>query len=80
MVTNSRVEGGRDALDRAAVSWAAERGVLPRDAVYLSELKATPKTLPEILEALSDCGATKTEAKAAIDRLVGSKLAEPVVS
>lgn len=77
---SSRDQGGRDALDRALAAWAAVFGVRPRDGVYLSELRIAVQTLSELVDCLQICGATKSEVKEGLDRLISAKLAEPVPS
>jgi hypothetical protein len=74
----SRELGGRAAHNSALQEWASPLGVRPGDGVYLSELR-TVRSLSELLAALESSGATKAEAKAAIERLVDAKLAEPVL-
>jgi hypothetical protein len=77
-VKASRDRGGREAFDRALAAWATPLGVRPDDGSYLAELRTSVRTLTELLECFASCGTTKTEAKAALDRLISAKLAEPV--
>src|SRR5712692_8271716 len=63
---------------QAVVTWAAPLGVQPGDGVYLSELRISIQTLTELVECLDSCGTTKSEASAALDRLLSAKLAELV--
>jgi hypothetical protein len=74
---SSRELGGRAAFDSALQTWASHLGVRPGDGVYLCELRAA-RSLAELLAALEFSGTTKAEAKAALERLVNAKLAEPV--
>ena len=76
---SSRELGGRAALDGALERWASALGVRPGDGVYLSELRASVRTLAEIVEGLEPCGITKGEAKEALGRLVNSNFAELVL-
>jgi hypothetical protein len=77
-LTESRERGGRTAFDELTAVWAASAGVNPGDGLYLQELKAANRTLPEIAESLEASGNSRSEAKAAIDRLLKAKLAEPL--
>jgi hypothetical protein len=72
----SRERGGRAALDEATAAWSSALGVAPGDAVYLTELKGGARTIGDLAESLESAGATKTEAKAAIERLLNAKLVE----
>jgi hypothetical protein len=74
----SRERGGRAALDEATAAWASALGVTPGDAVYLTELRAGTRTISDLAESLESAGATKAEAKAAIERLIKAGLADPV--
>src|SRR5262245_4315200 len=78
VLKSAREKGGRAAFDEATAAWAAQLGVKPGDGAYLPELKSTPRTVVELVEQLQDGGATKVEVKAALDRLIAAKLAEPV--
>jgi len=73
----ARDKGGRAVFDEATSAWAGPLGVRPGDGAYLAELKAQPRTVVDLVEQLQDGGATKAEAKAALDRLIAAKLAEP---
>jgi hypothetical protein len=77
VLQGARDKGGRSAFDEATVSWATPLGLKASDGAYLSELKTAPRTVVELVELLEDGGATKVEAKAALDRLIAAKLAEP---
>ncbi len=77
-IKSSQSRGGREAFDQAMATWATPLGVQPGDGVYLSELRISVQTLPELLERLASCGTTKSEAEAALERLLSAKLAELV--
>ncbi len=77
-IKSSHGRGGRQAFDEAVSTWAAPFGVQPGDGVYLSELRISVQTLTELVECLAACGTTKTEATAALERLLRAKLAEVV--
>jgi len=77
-VKSSHDQGGRQAFEQAVNAWATPFGIRPGDGVYLSELRISVRTLNELVECLSGSGATKSEAKAGIDRLLNAKLAELV--
>lgn len=77
VLQGAREKGGRAAFEEATAAWAAPLSVKAGDGAYLSELKSGPRTVVELVEQLQDGGATKAEAKAALDRLIAAKLAEP---
>jgi len=77
-VKSSHSGGGRKAFDDAVATWAAPLGIQPGDGVYLSELRISVQTLADLVECLTSCGTTKSEAKAALERLLSAKLAELV--
>ncbi len=77
-VKSSHSRSGREAFDQAMATWATPLGVQPGDGVYLSELRISVQTLPELVERLATCGTTKSEAEAALERLLSAKLAELV--
>ncbi|MHB8419876.1 MAG: hypothetical protein ACYDCL_17510 [Myxococcales bacterium] len=70
-------EGGRDAQEQAEREWATPLAVDPADGIYLDELASGPRTAAHLAEALADCGLTRVEAQAAIDRLFKAGLVEP---
>jgi hypothetical protein len=72
----SRERGGRAALDEATAAWASALGVAPGDGVYLTELKGGARSISDLAESLESAGATKNEAKAAIERLLKAKLVD----
>ncbi|HUB09610.1 MAG TPA: hypothetical protein VMB50_21575 [Myxococcales bacterium] len=77
-ITSARAsEGGRDAQERVEREWATPLGVDPGDGVYLNELMAGAKTAAQLGESLADCGITRVEAQAAIDRLFKAGLLVP---
>ena len=80
VLQGARQAGGRSAFDEATKAFAAPLGLQPGDGTYLGELKAQPRTIVDLLELLQDGGATKAEVKAALDRLIAAKLAEPVAA
>jgi len=68
---------GRAALEQAQRRWAEPLGVEPGDGVVLSQLRPGKRSLADLAEALADCGATKADVKASVDRLVDRALVEP---
>jgi hypothetical protein len=70
--------GGRSSFDSARSSWAKPLALEPSDGLYLGELEAGPKTIEEMVQALDDCGSTRREVKAAINRLTTVGMIEPV--
>ena len=80
VLAEARQAGGRAAFDEATKAFAAPLGLQAGDGTYLGELKAGPRTIIDLMEQLEDGGATKAEVKAALDRLIAAKLAEPVAA
>lgn len=68
---------GRPALDRTELEWATPLGVLPQDGICLEELAGGARSVAQLAESLADCGATKPEVQATIDRLFKAGLLEP---
>jgi hypothetical protein len=69
---------GRVALEAAQRRWADPRGLLPGDGVVLAELKPGRRSLADLNGALDECGVSKAEVKASVDRLVERDLAGPL--
>lgn len=69
---------GRGALDQAQRRWAEALGLEACDGVVLTELKPGKKSLGDLASALDDCGRTKADVKASVDRLVDKALVEPL--
>ncbi len=69
---------GRAALEAAQSGWAGPHGLQPADGVVLSQLRPGRQSLADVAEALADCGVTRADVKAAMDRLVDRSLAEPL--
>lgn len=69
---------GRGALDSAQRRWADGLGLEPCDGVVLTEMKPGKKSLGDLAHALDDCGRTKADVKASVDRLVEKGLVEPL--
>jgi hypothetical protein len=70
-------EGGREAQEHAELEWATPLGILPGDGIYLEELAKGGRTVTHVAESLADCGVTRVEAQAAVDRLFKAGLLEP---
>ena len=70
-------DGGREGLESAERGWCGPLGVEPGDGIYLVELAAGPRTAAQLAESLADCGGTKAEAQAAVDRLFKAGLIVP---
>ncbi len=70
-------DGGRAGLEAAERSWAEPLLIDPGDGIFLSEISRNGRTVAHIAEALADCGTTKAEAQAAIDRLFKAGLILP---
>jgi hypothetical protein len=70
----SRQASGRPAFDAARASWAAQYAVQPDDGAYLGELRAGPRTLEHLLQALETSGADRQQTHEAVDRLAHAGL------
>jgi hypothetical protein len=70
--------GGREAQDTVVGAWASQHGVKPGDGTCLDELELRDRNVPEMAEALLECGLSRTEVQAAIDRLVTAGLVAAV--
>jgi hypothetical protein len=60
---------GRVALSAAQRAWALPLNLDPADGVILGELRTGRKTLAELAHGLEECGTSRAEVKAAVDRL-----------
>ena len=69
---------GRAAFDASLASWATEFKVQPDDAAYVSELSSSPLRLEDVARAIADTGASREDAKKALERLFEAGLVEPV--
>lgn len=78
VIVASRAESGRKSFDDARAEWAAKLLLEPGDGLYLGELLAAPRTLPELTEALDGCGPQKGDVKLAVERLVKARIIELV--
>jgi hypothetical protein len=78
-IVASRSAPGRDSFDAARTAWAADRGIVPGDGLYLGELVRGPMTLDEITRAVDSCGASRGEVHEAVARLASAGMIEPVV-
>jgi hypothetical protein len=75
-----RTDEGRAGLETAERTWAEPLGIHPEDGVFLEEFSAQPRSVAQVAEGLADCGATRAEAQASVDRMVRAGLLEPVPS
>ena len=77
-VASARTEdNGRQGLDEALAQWAKPLGIGPGDGVYLEELTLGLHTVTQVAESLADCGTSKPEVQAAVDRLYKAGLLDP---
>jgi hypothetical protein len=58
----------RDAFDVARATWARTYSVQADDGLYLCEVKAGPRSMEQLVEALESCDKTKQDAIEAIGR------------
>lgn len=68
----------RAALDAALAAWAAPRQVEPGDGVLLGELLEQARGLPDLTRALDSAGASASEVRSAVARLVSAGLVDLV--
>lgn len=80
MIQQARSGTGRAEFEAARLGWAAPRGLVPEDGLFLVEFGAGERTLAEASRSLESCGTTAREVKAAVQRLLGHGLLEPVVA
>ena len=78
VIVASRAEAGRKSFDAARAEWAAKLLLEPGDGLYLGELLAAPRSIPELTEALDGCGPQKADVKVAVERLVKANILELV--
>jgi hypothetical protein len=67
-------EGGRSNFDSARADWAQRHNLQPDDGLYLAEVRTGPIRLSGIVAALESCGMLRSEAVAALGRLVDTGL------
>jgi hypothetical protein len=77
MVEKARAGSGRAQFDTARGEWSAPRGLTPEDGLFLVEFGMGERTIPEVTRNLEDCASAK-EVKAAVERLLGCGMLEPV--
>lgn len=65
---------GRDSFDAARAAWAERFAIQPDDGLYLCEAAGDPKNLQELTDALEACGKSRSDALAALSRLVDQGL------
>lgn len=73
-IVASRAQEGRGAFDEARLAWATAHHLEPDDGLYLAETAGKPVNLAQISSALEVCGKTRSDAVAALGRLVDSGL------
>jgi hypothetical protein len=78
VIVAARAEAGRKSFDAARAEWAAKLLLEPGDGLYLGELLAAPRSIPELAEALDGCGPQRADVKAAVERLVKARILELV--
>lgn len=66
----SREASGRASFDQARAAWAGTYQLEADDGLYLAEFKSGPTNLPKLIAALETCGKTRSDAIAALERLV----------
>jgi len=67
---------GRESLEAAQRRWAEPLGLEPCDGLILAELRAGPRSLPQLVRAADACGTTDAEVRGSLERLVGAGLVE----
>ncbi|QRN98527.1 hypothetical protein JRI60_05605 [Archangium violaceum] len=77
MVEKARAGAGRAQFDAAREAWSSPRGLTSEDGLFLVEFGMGERTVSEAARGLEDCASSK-EVKAAVDRLLGCGMLEPV--
>ncbi|QRK05758.1 hypothetical protein JQX13_37280 [Archangium violaceum] len=77
MVEKSRAGMGRAQFDADRDSWSEPRGLSSEDGLFLVEFGLGERTISEVTRNLEDCASAK-EVKAAVERLLGCGMLEPV--
>jgi hypothetical protein len=77
LIEKSRAGMGRTQFDAVRVEWSAPRGIGSDDGLFLVEFGMGDRTVSEVTRDLEDC-ATAREVKAAVERLIGCGMLEPV--
>jgi hypothetical protein len=77
LIVASRAQAGRVSFDAARAAWAATYHLEADDGLYLAEVAAGGVSLSEIIAALESCGKTRTDAIAAMERLLDGGLITP---
>jgi hypothetical protein len=78
LVEKSRAGMGRAQFDAGRSDWSGPRGLTSEDGLFLVEFGVGERTISEVTRNLEDC-ATAKEVKAAVERLLGCGMLEPVV-
>ena len=77
MVEKARAGSGRAQFDAARDDWSGPRGLSSEDGLFLVEFGVGERTISEVTRNLEDCASPK-EVKAAVERLLGCGMIEPV--
>lgn len=76
IVEKSQAGMGRAQFDAARGDWSGPRGLTSEDGLFLVEF-GVERTISEVTRSLEDCASPK-EVKAAVERLLGCGMLEPV--
>jgi hypothetical protein len=77
MIESAKEGSGRAQFDAARAAWGTSLGLQVEDGLFLVEF-GEGRTIPEAARNLESCGTTAKEVKAAVVRLMGLGLIEPV--
>ena len=80
LIVASRAQAGRASFDAARAAWAGTYHLQADDGLYLAEVAAGGVNLSQIIAALETCGKTRTDAIAAMERLIDAGLIAPLSS
>ena len=78
LIVASRAQAGRASFDAARAGWASTYRLQADDGLYLAEVAAGDVNLTQIIAALETCGKTRTDAIAAMERLIDAGLIAPL--
>jgi hypothetical protein len=78
MIESAKEGSGRAQFDAARAAWGQPLGLKAEDGLFLVEFGEGGRTIPEAARNLEGCGTTAKEVKAAVERLMGLGMLEPV--
>jgi|CXWL01.1.fsa_nt_gi flagellar basal body P-ring protein FlgI len=77
-IVASRTETGRASFDAARKAWAQTHALQVDDGLYLAEVAGGGVSLTQIVESLENCGKSRSDAIAALERLADAGMLTPL--